>query len=143
MKSSSKIEKKCSKGQKKVKVKELNPTEKVLFEIHKAQGLDPLYGMSYTRALKEIRQGRKTSHWIWYIWPCLQHLRPGTSRPEFLLPDLDAARAYLKEGVLRERLLEITTVAIDQIEEDKVAPRTLFGGGIDILDKIFKCLGKS
>ena len=35
----------------------------------------------YQQALREIRSGRKTGHWIWYIWPSLKEVRK-TSRPQ-------------------------------------------------------------
>merc|ERR1711881_364744 len=71
---------------------------------------------SFNRALKEIRDGRKTGHWIWYVWPTLAALRPGTSRPDCLLPDLAAAQAYLLDEVLRQRLEEITAVATEHLQ---------------------------
>eukprot|EP01065_Artemidia_motanka_P016208 TRINITY_DN19924_c0_g1_i3.p2 TRINITY_DN19924_c0_g1~~TRINITY_DN19924_c0_g1_i3.p2 ORF type:complete len:341 (+),score=132.85 TRINITY_DN19924_c0_g1_i3:96-1118(+) len=70
---------------------------------------------SYRTALKEMRQGRKTSHWIWYVWPSLRALRPGTQRPHFLLPDFATARRYLTADVLAARLEEITAVALEQM----------------------------
>eukprot|EP00401_Gymnodinium_catenatum_P017669 CAMPEP_0117503580 /NCGR_PEP_ID=MMETSP0784-20121206/24404_1 /TAXON_ID=39447 /ORGANISM="" /LENGTH=265 /DNA_ID=CAMNT_0005298903 /DNA_START=52 /DNA_END=846 /DNA_ORIENTATION=- len=84
----------------------------------------------YAKALKEIRAGRKTSHWIWYVWPCLKDLRPGTSKPHFLLPDMQAADAYLRDDVLADRLEEITTVALEHLRAG-VKPRVLFGSSTD------------
>ena len=49
----------------------------------------------YTRARAEMEEGRKTGHWIWYVWPTLRALRPGTSRKDCLLPDLHAAHTML------------------------------------------------
>eukprot|EP00729_Bicosta_minor_P003834 gene3834-26860_t len=37
----------------------------------------------YGTAVAQIRKGKKTGHWIWYIWPTLRQLRPGTSKPQF------------------------------------------------------------
>lgn len=93
---------------------------------------------SFKRALQEIRNGRKSGHWIWYVWPALASLRPGTSRPEFLLPDLLAVQAFLQHEVLRERFIEITEVAIEHLQRG-VAPKTLFGSATDA-DKFVECL---
>jgi len=85
---------------------------------------------SYEKALSQIRAGAKTGHWIWYVWPCLATLRPGTSQPSFLLPDFAAAQAFLHDEVLLARLIEITTVAMEQLRRG-VAPKVLFGGETD------------
>ena len=62
---------------------------------------------NYARALSEIRAGRKTSHWMWYIFPQLQGLgRSDTSR-YYALEGLEEARAFLADPVLGRNLLEI------------------------------------
>jgi uncharacterized protein (DUF1810 family) len=87
---------------------------------------------SYEVALREIRDnGAKSSCWIWWVWPTLSSLRPGTSRPQYLLPNLGAVRAYIAHPVLRARLLEVTGAACEQLERQGVAPITLLGGTID------------
>ena len=55
----------------------------------------------------------------------------GRSRPQFLLPDLEAARLYLKEPVLKARLCEITTAATVHLRAAGMDARALFGGGGD------------
>eukprot|EP00927_Polykrikos_kofoidii_P069980 TRINITY_DN6575_c0_g1_i2.p1 TRINITY_DN6575_c0_g1~~TRINITY_DN6575_c0_g1_i2.p1 ORF type:complete len:667 (-),score=95.22 TRINITY_DN6575_c0_g1_i2:141-2093(-) len=102
----------------------------VLFRIREAQDGHNRIFPSYARALEQIRSGRKTGHWIWYIWPCLAALRPGTSQPRFLLPDVEAARAYLRDETLATRLDEITAAAVDQLRHG-VLPKVLFGSGSD------------
>merc|ERR1711907_887866 len=95
-----------------------NETSRVLADTLKAQDKRP----GYEQALKEIKMGRKSGHWIWYIWPCLKPLRPGTSRPQYLLPDLEAARVYLKNQTLRQRLCEIT-IAVSRFQPSTLHPR--------------------
>lgn len=69
---------------------------------------------SYDIALREIRRGRKESHWIWYIFPQLADLgRSGTAK-EYGIRNLEHARAYLREPVLRKRLLEISQALLEQ-----------------------------
>merc|ERR1712025_573023 len=63
---------------------------------------------------------------IWYVWPCLQPLRPGTSKPQYLLPDIASVCAYLADETLAARLEEITLVAVEYLRSG-VKPHTLFG----------------
>lgn len=64
--------------------------------------------MQYNQALAEIRNGRKTSHWIWYIFPQLKHLGYSGTAKYYGIEDLDEAREYLANPVLRARLTEIS-----------------------------------
>ncbi len=65
------------------------------------------YG-SYAAALEEIRQGRKVSHWIWYVFPQIQGLGHSYNARYYALESLDEARAYLSDEVLGARLREIS-----------------------------------
>lgn len=85
---------------------------------------------SYIQALGEIRNGRKVTHWIWYVWPSLAVLRPGTSRPSFLLPNFRAVQLYLQDDVLSARLVEITEAAISHLQRG-LKPQILFGSITD------------
>jgi uncharacterized protein (DUF1810 family) len=71
-----------------------------------AQDEDGTYG----RALAELRRGRKTSHWMWFIFPQLAGLgRSATSR-RYAIGSLEEARAYLRHPLLGARLLECAGV---------------------------------
>jgi uncharacterized protein (DUF1810 family) len=61
---------------------------------------------SYARALAELRAGRKTSHWIWYVFPQLDRLGFSEASRFYGLSGLDEARAYLAHKVLGPRLRE-------------------------------------
>ena len=62
----------------------------------------------YEQALREIRAGRKRSHWIWYIFPQLKELGYSDTAKFYGIRDLEEAKAYLAEPVLRERLIRIS-----------------------------------
>ena len=62
----------------------------------------------YEQALREIRAGRKRSHWIWFIFPQLKELGYSQTAKYYGIRDLDEAKAYLAEPVLRARLIEIS-----------------------------------
>ena len=73
-----------------------------LSRFHRAQARD------YDQALSEIRAGCKRSHWIWYIFPQIQGLGYSSTAQFYAIQNLDEAKAYLADPVLRERLLEIS-----------------------------------
>jgi uncharacterized protein (DUF1810 family) len=62
----------------------------------------------YPQALAEIRQGRKTSHWMWFIFPQLKGLGQSPNALYYGVTDLAEATAYLRHPVLGPRLVEIS-----------------------------------
>lgn len=60
----------------------------------------------YDRALQELRAGRKTSHWIWFILPQLDGLGHSDMAERFGLSGASEARAYLGHELLGPRLEE-------------------------------------
>lgn len=76
----------------------------------------------YACALHEIQNGRKQSHWMWYIFPQLRGLGHSGMAYTYGIENLEEARAYLSHPVLGERLLEITRVllALDENNPGKV-----------------------
>lgn len=58
----------------------------------------------YDRALAELRAGRKSSHWIWYIFPQMKGLGFSEASRFYGLSGLDEARAYLAHPILGPRL---------------------------------------
>ncbi len=62
----------------------------------------------YARALSELRAGRKTTHWMWYVLPQLRGLGSSSMATHYGVGSLDEARAYLAHPVLGPRLLECT-----------------------------------
>lgn len=62
---------------------------------------------SYVDALKEIQNGRKESHWIWYIFPQLKQLGQSSTAKYYGIESIEEATEYLKHPVLGERLREI------------------------------------
>lgn len=63
---------------------------------------------SYDQALKEIRNGRKLTHWIWYIFPQMKGLGFSYNSDYYGVTSLQEARDYLENELLRKRLFEIT-----------------------------------
>jgi uncharacterized protein (DUF1810 family) len=64
----------------------------------------------YDKVLSELRSGRKTSHWMWFIFPQLRGLGHSATAEHFALRSLDEARAYLAHVILGPRLRECTAL---------------------------------
>ncbi|MDO5350656.1 MAG: DUF1810 domain-containing protein [Lachnospiraceae bacterium] len=62
----------------------------------------------YETALKEIRQGHKRSHWIWYIFPQIAGLGFSSISRYYAVASLEEAKAYMENAYLRQHLLEIS-----------------------------------
>ncbi len=62
----------------------------------------------YEQALAELRQGRKRSHWMWFIFPQLIGLGRSPTARHFAIRSAQEARDYLAHPVLGRRLLECT-----------------------------------
>jgi uncharacterized protein (DUF1810 family) len=58
------------------------------------------------RVRDELRRGRKTSHWMWFVFPQLAGLGSSPTAQHYAISGLDEARAYLAHAVLGPRLVE-------------------------------------
>ena len=63
---------------------------------------------SYNHALEEIKNGRKKSHWIWYIFPQLKGLGSSEISKYYSIRSRNEAEEYIKHPVLGSRLIEIS-----------------------------------
>lgn len=79
---------------------------------------------SYDTALKEIKNGRKKSHWMWYIFPQIQGLGYSPTARYYAIQNIDEAREYLADPVLGPRLTEICEAALAAASSD---PGEVFG----------------
>lgn len=61
----------------------------------------------YFNALDEIRQGKKISHWMWYMFPQIRGLGSSDMSKFYALEDLKEATLYLKVPTFCERLIEL------------------------------------
>ena len=85
-------------------------------------------GDTYEQALKEIKAGRKRSHWIWFIFPQLKGLGFSYRSQYYGIEDLDEAKSYLAHDVLGARLVEISEALLQLSEND---PLVVMGGSPD------------
>ena len=60
----------------------------------------------YEDVCAELRAGRKTTHWMWFIFPQMKGLGMSATSDKFAISSLDEAKAYLRHPILGERLRE-------------------------------------
>jgi uncharacterized protein (DUF1810 family) len=78
-----------------------------------AQAGDPKQALGdYEQALREIRSGRKKSHWIWYIFPQFAGLWTSKRSKRYSIKSIAEAKAYLAHPVLGPRLRECTEAVL-------------------------------
>jgi uncharacterized protein (DUF1810 family) len=86
-------------------------------------------GDTYATALRELRSGRKRTHWMWFVFPQVEGLGRSDTARYYALRGVDEARAYLDHPVLGPRLRECAEVLAALDGSDPVGVM----GGIDAL----------
>ena len=61
----------------------------------------------YSQVVEELTDGRKRTHWIWFIFPQLAGLGYSAMAQRYAIHDLDQARRYLADPILGERLRQV------------------------------------
>ena len=85
---------------------------KQLSRFHEAQA------STYNRALKEIQNGKKQSHWMWFVFPQLEGLGHSSMSNLYGIQDLAEAKEYLRDEIFGERLNEISQALLDLNSND-------------------------
>ena len=67
-------------------------------------------GGTYRQATAELRNGRKDSHWMWFVFPQIAGLGYSPASRTYAISSLDEARAYLAHPVLGTRLIECAAI---------------------------------
>ena len=65
---------------------------------------------TYQHAVAELRNGRKTSHWMWFVFPQIAGLGRSATSQAYAISDLAEAKAYLAHRVLGPRLIECAEI---------------------------------
>jgi len=86
-------------------------------------------GGTYERARAELIAGRKTSHWIWFVFPQIAGLGQSEMSRRYAIASLDEARAYAAHPVLGARLRDCARALLRH--RDRAADEIL--GGIDAI----------
>ncbi len=89
----------------------------------------------YDIALQEIKDGRKTSHWIWYIFPQIKGLGHSAMSQKYSIGSILEAKAYWENNILHDRLKEITEALLCHNGD---SPEHIFGS-LDAM-KVKSCM---
>lgn len=68
---------------------------------------------TFERAVAELRRGRKTSHWMWFVFPQIAGLGQSPMSQRFAISSLAHARAYLRHPVLGPRLIQSARIVAE------------------------------
>src|ERR1700753_2892130 len=82
-------------------------------------------GGTYEQALGELRRGRKTSHWMWFVFPQVAGLGQSPTSRRYAISSRAEARPYLRHPVLGPRLAETAGVLVELGGDDA---DEIFGG---------------
>jgi uncharacterized protein (DUF1810 family) len=81
-------------------------------------------GGTYDQAMRELRAGRKHSHWMWFVFPQVAGLGSSPMAQHYAISGLPEARAYLAHPELGRRLVECARALADL---DTADPERVFG----------------
>ena len=79
---------------------------------------------TYYTALKEIKNGKKKGHWMWFVFPQIDGLGLSANSREYSIKNKEEANHYLNHEILGKRLIEITSILIN-LEDTSV--KYIFG----------------
>lgn len=69
--------------------------------------------LTYSQALKEIREGQKRGHWIWFIFPQIKGLGHSYNSEFYGISSKEEAKAYLDHPILGARIREISQALLN------------------------------
>jgi uncharacterized protein (DUF1810 family) len=72
----------------------------------------------YDIALSEIKQGKKESHWMWYIFPQIKGLGISETAKFYALEDINETIAFFNHPLLGKRLLDISAALLELTSND-------------------------
>ena len=78
------------------------------------------YEITYGQALSELKNGRKQSHWMWYIFPQMKGLGMTPRSNYYGIESLEEAKAYYEHEILGARLVEACEALMALEESDPV-----------------------
>ena len=85
---------------------------------------------TYNQALQEMKAGRKTTHWMWFVFPQLKGLGRSYNSIYYGIESLKEAEDYLADPVLGKRLREMTSAVLSHKGDDIMA---VMGSRIDAM----------
>jgi uncharacterized protein (DUF1810 family) len=105
-----------------------------MFDLDRFRAAQDATHGGFAAALRELNAGRKTSHWIWYVFPQLAGLGRSSTAVYYALSGSEEAADYLRDEVLGERLVTAAAVVRTHLSETRsVRLEELMGSSIDAL----------
>jgi len=83
----------------------------------------------YERVRRELREGRKRGHWMWFVFPQLSGLGFSAMAQRYAIATLGEAAAYLEHPILGPRLIECSEL-VNQVEARTI--NEIFGSPDDL-----------
>lgn len=80
--------------------------------------------VNFDTALSELKAGKKTSHWMWYIFPQIKGLGKSEISKYYAIQNIEEARAYLNNEYLSHNMNELLDVLLKQNTSN---PTDIFG----------------
>lgn len=97
----------------------------------------------YQQALSEIKNEKKTTHWMWYIFPQIKGLGKSSTSQYFAIQSVEEAKAFLNDSYLGGNLLEISQTLLSLNQNN---PTAIFGRPDDMKLKscmtLFACISE-
>jgi uncharacterized protein (DUF1810 family) len=81
-------------------------------KIHNLERFITVQKSAYQLALRELNEGKKQSHWMWYIFPQIQGLGYTEISKKYGIEDLNEATAYLQHRTLGPRLILMSNILL-------------------------------
>lgn len=82
------------------------------------------YEKSFSNALEELKNERKRTHWMWYIFPQIKGLGRSSRAKYYNIQDREEAIAFLENNYLKDHFLELCNVLLETASND---PKEIFG----------------
>jgi uncharacterized protein (DUF1810 family) len=105
-----------------------------MFDLDRFHEAQDSAGDGFADALRELRAGRKTSHWIWYVFPQLRGLGTSPMAVAYGLAGPEEGAAYLEDRVLTARLVDAASAVRAHVGLSQASPAlldTVMGSPID------------
>jgi uncharacterized protein (DUF1810 family) len=85
----------------------------------------------YDTALSELRAGRKTTHWMWFVFPQIAGLGRSDMARRYAIRSLEEARTYLRHPLLGPRLTAAASILADELPDAPNVTAEGVMGGVD------------
>lgn len=86
----------------------------------------PMHNQTYKQALQEVKNGKKETHWMWWIFPQMKGLGKSERSQFYGIPNREQAYLFLQHPILGSNLIEITQAVFDS---DRT-PYEIFGNDV-------------